>query len=266
VTWAPLSRSRRPSAAGVRARAALVSSVAALALLGLAGGAPAADRELSWASLTVGEQQALAPLKREWGSIDANRRQKWLEVAARFPKLPEGEQARVQQRMAEWAALTPTERARARLQFRQAQGLTSEERQARWQAYQALPEQERQRLAQSARPGNRRNGVPEGAASAAAGRSAAGPAPTSKSNVVTLPSAPPPRAVAPTVVQARPGVSTTTMAAQASPPMHHQAGLPKIVATPGFVDPATLLPRRGPQAAAVPASPALAASSPARRR
>jgi hypothetical protein len=35
------------------------------------------------------------------------------------------------------------------------------------------------------------------------------------------------------------------------PPASIQHGLPKIAATPGFVDPATLLPRRGPQGAAV---------------
>jgi hypothetical protein len=33
--------------------------------------------------------------------------------------------------------------------------------------------------------------------------------------------------------------------------MHHQAGLPKVAATPAFVDSATLLPRRGAQAAPV---------------
>ena len=62
---------------------------------------------------------------------------------------------------------------------------------------------------------------------------------------------PAPRSVAPTVVQAKPGASTTTVATTAKPPLHHQPGLPKIVATPTFVDPMTLLPRRGPQAAAM---------------
>ena len=34
------------------------------------------------------------------------------------------------------------------------------------------------------------------------------------------------------------------------PPAHQQTGLPKIAATPEFVDKATLLPQRGPQGAA----------------
>jgi hypothetical protein len=57
--------------------------------------------------------------------------------------------------------------------------------------------------------------------------------------------------VAPTVIQAKPGATTTTLTTPAKPPLHHQPGLPKIVATPAFVDPTTLLPRRGPQAAAM---------------
>ena len=72
-----------------------------------------------------------------------------------------------------------------------------------------------------------------------------------KRNMVQSQAAAPKRAVAPTVVQAKPGATTTSMATRVAPPAHNQAGLPKIAATPGFVDPATLLPRRGPQGAAV---------------
>jgi hypothetical protein len=56
--------------------------------------------------------------------------------------------------------------------------------------------------------------------------------------------------VAPTVVQARPGASTNLVSKQPTPPLQLQTGLPKITATPGFVDSQTLLPRRGPQGAA----------------
>ena len=69
------------------------------------------------------------------------------------------------------------------------------------------------------------------------------------------------RAVTPTVQQARPGATTTTMTTRPLPPAHNQAGLPKIAATSGFVNPATLLPQRGPQGAAV-RSAAAAASEP----
>jgi len=36
-----------------------------------------------------------------------------------------------------------------------------------------------------------------------------------------------------------------------TPPPHQQTGMPKIAATPEFVNRSTLLPKRGPQAAAV---------------
>lgn len=66
------------------------------------------------------------------------------------------------------------------------------------------------------------------------------------------------------IVQARPGATTRSMATPPSPPLHQQSGLPLIAATPGFVDPATLLPQRGPQGAATRSAPP--ASAPSGRR
>src|SRR5204862_3080770 len=75
--------------------------------------------------------------------------------------------------------------------------------------------------------------------------------PQLKSNIVPNPAfAAPPKAVGPTVVQAQPGATTTLMSRRPVPPAHQQTGLPKIAATPGFVDKSTLLPQRGPQGAA----------------
>ena len=62
----------------------------------------------------------------------------------------------------------------------------------------------------------------------------------------TAPCAAPPRPVAPTVVQAQPGATTTLISKPPAPPPHQQPGLPKIAATPGFVDQATLLPTARP--------------------
>jgi hypothetical protein len=77
-----------------------------------------------------------------------------------------------------------------------------------------------------------------------------------KSNLVPNPAfAAPPRPVAPTVVQARPGATTSLMSQRPAPPSHQQTGLPKIAASPGFVDKTTLLPQRGPQAAATRPAP-----------
>ena len=63
-------------------------------------------------------------------------------------------------------------------------------------------------------------------------------------------------------VQAQPGATTTSMAKRAAPPAHQQTGLPKIAASPGFVDKTTLLPKRGPQGAAIRS---IAASEPNRQ-
>jgi hypothetical protein len=84
-----------------------------------------------------------------------------------------------------------------------------------------------------------------------------------KSNIVPNPAfSSPARPVAPTVLQAAPGATTTLISKRPAPPPHQQTGLPKITAGPDFVDTATLLPQRGPQGAAVrsPAAPAAAQS------
>lgn len=210
----------------------------------------ASEPGASWSSLSPAQQQVLAPLQREWATIDAGRREKWIEVASKFPTMPADERARVQARMSDWARMTPAQRAAARQQFQEVKQLPAEERQERWNAYQALSPEERGQLAQRAKPAAR----VARAASAAQPRGTTD-ADTRKRNIVGAPAAAPGRVVAPTVVQARPGATTTTMTTRATPPLHNQAGLPKIAATPGFVDPATLLPQRGPQGAAVRAAP-----------
>jgi len=227
---------RPPRQAWQAAGRGLVAAV--LLLAGAVAGAAEAGQP--WAQLSAAQREALAPLQADWAGIDSARKQKWLEVAGRFPKLPPEERSRIQARMADWARMTPAERARARLQFQEARQLSPEERKSRWEAYQALPEPERSQLVQHEI------------------RVAADQAPTAKRNEVTAKAAPPPRAVTAASVQAKPGATTTSIAKRPAPPAHQQAGLPKIAATPTFVDPATLLPRRGPQGAAVRAS----ASSP----
>jgi hypothetical protein len=69
----------------------------------------------------------------------------------------------------------------------------------------------------------------------------------------------PPRAATPTAATARDGATTRPLLREAEAPTYPQHGVPKIAATPSFVDPATLLPRRGPQGAAIAAQPASAA-------
>lgn len=241
---------RTPPLPTLRRVAAVVGLLVALAGAGWA--APAgAEEGPAWRSLSAEQRNVLKPLERDWSTIDAPRKQKWLEIAARYPKLPPDEQSRVSARMRAWSSMTPSERGQARLNYQEARQLTPQERQARWEAYQALSPEEKRRLATRAAPAPAPKGgeVPR--------RNGGRDTTQDKSNIVPNPAyAAPRKAVAPTVVQAQPGATTTLVNRRPAPPTHQQPGLPKIAASPGFVDKSTLLPRRGPQAAAVHAASA----------
>lgn len=195
-----------------------------------------------WSSLSAQQRGVLAPLEREWNSITPAQQQKWVEVAGRYPTMPPEERSRMQQRMSEWSRLSANERARARLNFQESRQLTREERQRQWEAYRALPPDQRRALAERARQ------VKPPPRAGAAGRDAASA--EKKSNLVRSSASPVPQPVGPTVVQRGSGATTNLVSKPARPPLHQQAGLPKVAATPGFVDSATLLPKRGAQGAA----------------
>lgn len=224
---------------------ALLSSAWAIAAAAASQGAQPADVISSrtaesgprWNDLTSTQHAALAPLRQDWSTIDADRKRKWLEVASKFPSMTPDDRSRVQDRMAEWARLSPAERGRARLQFQETRKLSPKDRHERWEAYQSLPPEQRRALASAAAA------APKGSSALspqAPGASASGP-----------------RVVAPTVVQAKPGASTLLVSKTPSvaPHVRTHPGSPKIATQRQDVDPATLLPIRGPQAA-VAAAPA----------
>ena len=211
-----------------------------------------------WQALTATQREALAPLESEWPRIEAARKQKWLVLADRFKGMPPEERARINARMAEWARLTPAERGQARLRFQETKDLPPSDRKERWQAYQALPADAKEKLAARAASASASGAKTLDARRAdAAGRPGASAASTqAKSNTVPNPAlAQPSRAVAPTLVQAAPGATTTSITRRPMPPTHQQSGMPKIATTPEFVSRATLLPRRGPQAAGIASAP-----------
>src|SRR5207248_11121429 len=99
-------------------RSGLVA-VALLASLGLASapswsqpGASVRQAEAGpkWSELTPAQRAALNPLDRDWSSIDADRKQKWIQIAARMPTLPPAERERVQARTTAWTRLAPSQR------------------------------------------------------------------------------------------------------------------------------------------------------------
>lgn len=193
---------------------------------------------IAWNKLSPAQRSVLTPLERDWATITPSRQQKWAELANRFPAMPADERARVQERLSEWARLTPQERASARLNFQEARQLSPQERQQQWDAYRALPADQRRALADSAAQPRPAGPV-------------ARPEAALKSSVVRAPQPAPAQPVGPLVVRRGSGATTNLVSKPATPPLHQQAGLPKVAATPGFVDSTTLLPKRGAQGAAV---------------
>ena len=207
---------------------------------GAAAQALAATGPLVWDEMPAQQRNVLAPLRGDWSSISPAQQQKWAEIARRFPALPPEERSRVQQRLSGWSRLSPQERGFARFNFQEARQLSPQERQQQWDAYRALPADQRRALAERA-------GQPVISGASTGPREA--PA-NVKSSVVRSPAPTPAQSVSPSVVKRGAGVSTDLVSKPALPPMHQQAGLPKVAATPGFVDKATLLPQRGAQGAA----------------
>jgi Protein of unknown function (DUF3106) len=105
----------------------------------------------AWTDLKSEQQNALAPLQAEWPKISETQKRKWLEVSKNFGKLQTDEQTKLHGRMSEWVALSPQQRAAARLNFSAAKTLTPEEKQKQWLAYQALSPLDKQRLASNAK-------------------------------------------------------------------------------------------------------------------
>ena len=107
-----------------------------------------------WQELTKSQRLILQPLASTWDSLTGAHKNKWIAVAQTYPSRPEAEQKKMQDRMVEWAALTPVDRERARLNFAETKKIPPSDRAAEWEAYQGLSLQEKQNLASkgSARP------------------------------------------------------------------------------------------------------------------
>lgn len=128
----------------------------ALALAGSAYAQSAPDAEPAsstvgstpWNALNAEQRNALRPLASLWPTLRSEHQRKWLALAYNFDRMSPDEQATLQSRMAEWAKLTPAQRTQARLNFGEVRrAVPADERRAKWEEYQALPAEERERLA-----------------------------------------------------------------------------------------------------------------------
>ena len=117
---------------------------------------PVAPSGPAWKELTPEQQQALGPLASSWNTISEPQKRKWLEISRNYRTLTPENQAKLNSRMSEWVALSPQQRAQARLNFGKtkelSEQLTPEEKKAKWEAYQALSPEEKQKLAAKASP------------------------------------------------------------------------------------------------------------------
>ena len=198
----------------------------------------------SWSAMNRIQKQTLAPLERDWDKLEPSSKSKWLEVAARFPALPAEEQARLQERMRDWARLSPPERQQARAAYQMSQQLKTDARQAKWEAYQALPAEKRQELADKAALKQAPKPI---TAKAKAGADFGTQA---KSNLIpALPISFSVNSISPSVLQAKPGASTVLINQIKHLPAHQQAGQTKVLADPELVDSKTLLPKHSSSAA-----------------
>jgi exonuclease VII large subunit len=218
----------------------------------------AAEAEPGWSQLTAAEQVVLKPLHKMWPALDAARKQKWRDIAARYPKMPPEQQQRMSARMVEWAGMTPEQRIAARMRFEESKQLPTAERQALWEAYQALPVDERRSLASKADQRKPAAAAAAAASVANATKPAINTVQPKMNTVASAASHPPARPVAPGTVQANAGASTRPITQRPTPAAHQLPGQAKIAASPDQVNSTTLLPQR--IAASGTGEPARAAS------
>lgn len=121
-------------------------------MAGLCGGETAASRSRPyWAELTDTQRDLLSPLETVWDNIAPVRKEKWIQVAQRIERMPPDEQLRFRERIRIWASLTPQERQEARQNYLNAKKLGLKDKSLQWLEYQNLPEEEKRKLAATAR-------------------------------------------------------------------------------------------------------------------
>ncbi len=106
----------------------------------------------AWRQLTPRQKEALAPLGAQWSALTAQQQNKWLAVSKNFTQMSVADQITMHARMTDWVALSPQQRNLARLNFNTLQNLPKEDKKAKWEAYQALPEEEKRLLSAGTKP------------------------------------------------------------------------------------------------------------------
>jgi len=101
----------------------------------------------AWSELDTPQKLALYPLAERWATMSEMQKRRWLALAQTFATLPQEEQDRLHSRMTDWAALSAQQRSQARLNYAETQRLAPDDKRAQWEAYQALSDEEKRKLA-----------------------------------------------------------------------------------------------------------------------
>lgn len=109
-----------------------------------------AERRSGWGDLSAAQQQALQPLAGAWPTLSEAQKRKWIALSRNYQRMTPDDQARLHSRMTGWVALSPQQRTQARLNFAETKGLSADDKKAKWEAYQALPPEEKRKLAAGA--------------------------------------------------------------------------------------------------------------------
>lgn len=105
-----------------------------------------------WKDLDKKTQQVLLPLKSVWNDLSSLQQRKWIAIASQAHKMSSTETEVLNQRMHDWALLSPSDREKARINFSKASQLSNDEKLKKWQAYQALTDAEKASLVKKAEP------------------------------------------------------------------------------------------------------------------
>jgi len=104
----------------------------------------------SWVSLSKPQKETLATLEEDWGTLSAEQKTKWIQLANKYEKLPQSDRDRLKSRMSDWAKLSVSERRVARANFIKSLEIPNDKKSEAWEAYQQLTPEEKKQLAEEA--------------------------------------------------------------------------------------------------------------------
>ena len=98
-------------------------------------------------NLTPVQREALAPLSKEWNTLQIQQQQRLINLAKRYPQLDAVQKQRLHNRLEKWSKLTPEQRNRAREKF---QAFSKAPLEKREQVKQMVRQQEAEKLSMPA--------------------------------------------------------------------------------------------------------------------